>query len=91
MSWCAPRSLYNHTQLHCERLPLRKPVQLVVSGSPPLGLTDDLGRPIDGRHDGQPGGNAVAVLQRGGATISSLIRGPWFVVRRGAGHILRRG
>jgi hypothetical protein len=67
---------------------LRKPVQLVVSGSPPSGLTDTLGRPIDGRSDGQPGGNAVAVLQRSGATISRLVRGPLFVVRRGSGHIL---
>jgi hypothetical protein len=41
---------------------LTKPVQLQVIGEPPSGLDDTLGRPIDGNHDGQPGGNAVAVL-----------------------------
>jgi hypothetical protein len=50
---------------------LTKPVQLVVYGAPPSGLQDSLGRFIDGKHDGQPGSNAVAVLSRGGATISA--------------------
>jgi hypothetical protein len=36
-------------------------------------LQDRVGRLIDGNHDGQPGGNAVAVLGRGGATISAVV------------------
>jgi hypothetical protein len=43
---------------------LRKPVQLQVNGEPPSGLNDTFGRLIDGHHDGQPGGIAVAVLQK---------------------------
>jgi hypothetical protein len=52
---------------------LTKPVQLQVSDLSPSGLQDSLGRLIDGNHDGQPGGNAVAVLGRGGATISAVV------------------
>jgi hypothetical protein len=66
-----------------------KPVQLQVSGEPPSGLEDTLGRLIDGNHDGQPGSNAVAVLQRSGAAISSVVRGPLFVVRRGSVGVTR--
>jgi len=51
---------------------LSKPVQLRVNGNPPAGLQDSLGRFIDGDHNGQPGGNAVAVLNRKGVTLSSL-------------------
>ena len=51
---------------------LKKPVQLLVDGVAPLGLQDNDGRFIDGNHDGQPGGNAVALLNRSGATISAL-------------------
>jgi hypothetical protein len=54
-------------------LKLSKPVQLQVNGLSPSGLQDSLGRLIDGNHDGQPGGNAVAVLGRGGATISAVV------------------
>jgi hypothetical protein len=43
---------------------LRKSVQLRVSGEPPSGLHDTLGRLIDGHDDGQPGGDAVVVLHR---------------------------
>jgi hypothetical protein len=35
-------------------------------------LNDALGRLIDGDDDGSPGGNAVAVLQRGGVVISEI-------------------
>ena len=52
---------------------LSKPVQLQVSGLSPSGLKDTSGRLIDGNRDGQPGGNAVAVLGRGGATISAVV------------------
>ena len=50
---------------------LSKPVELIVNGQPPAGLEDSSGRLIDGNHDGQAGGNAVAVLSRTGATISA--------------------
>jgi hypothetical protein len=53
-----------------KRFSLRKPVQLQVSAQAPSGLHDSLGRLIDGDHNGQPGGNAVATLQRSGATIN---------------------
>jgi hypothetical protein len=52
---------------------LSNSVQLKVNGSPPSGLEDTSGLLIDGNHDGQPGGNAVAVLGRGGATISAVV------------------
>jgi hypothetical protein len=45
---------------------LTQPVELQVIGEPPSGLDDTLGRPIDGNDDGQPGGNAFAVLPRRG-------------------------
>jgi RHS repeat-associated protein len=49
-----------------------KPVQLRVNGLSPSGLEDSVGRLIDGNHDGQPGGDAVAVLRNGGAKISAM-------------------
>jgi hypothetical protein len=52
---------------------LKKPVQLVVYGTGPSGLQDTYGRLIDGNHDGSAGGNAVAVLKRGGATIAARL------------------
>ena len=52
---------------------LTKKAQLQVNGQPPSGLEDSIGRLIDGDHDGQPGGNAVALLSRGGATISAVV------------------
>jgi hypothetical protein len=52
---------------------LTKPVQLQVSGEPPTGLEDILGRLIDGNDDGQPGGNASAVLRRTGAKIAVMV------------------
>jgi hypothetical protein len=45
---------------------LTKPVQLQVNGGV---LEDRWGRLIDGNDDGQPGGNAVAVLKRTGVAI----------------------
>ena len=48
---------------------LRKPVELTINGSSPSGLEDAEGRLIDGSQDGQPGGNAVAVLGKNGVTI----------------------
>jgi hypothetical protein len=52
-------------------LKLKKPVQLTVNGTPPSGLEDGNNNLIDGNHDGQAGGNAVAVLRGAGATISA--------------------
>ena len=53
------------------RLVTRKPLVL----NPPLkltinaaGLLDTLGRPLDGDHDGQPGGNFAASLRKNGVT-----------------------
>jgi hypothetical protein len=46
------------------------PAQLTVNGSAPSGLTDILGRLIDGRGDGTAGGNAIAVIGRGGVTLN---------------------
>ena len=41
---------------------LSKPVELKINGLPPSGLTDSLGRYIDGDDDGQEGGDATAVF-----------------------------
>ena len=51
---------------------LTKPVQFQVNGLAPSGLTDSAGRLIDGDHNGTPGGNAVAILRGGGATIAAV-------------------
>jgi len=51
---------------------LTKPVQLVVYGTPPLGLQDTDGRYIDGDDNGQSGGNAVAILAKKGVTINAV-------------------
>jgi uncharacterized protein YjdB len=48
---------------------LSKTVQFRVNGLPGTGLQDSLGRLIDGDHNGQPGGNAVALLSRKSVTI----------------------
>jgi hypothetical protein len=61
---------------------LTKPVQLVVNGVPPWGLQDTYGRLIDGANNGQPGGNAIAILSRGGANISALADDATDVTRR---------
>jgi hypothetical protein len=54
---------------------LTKPVQLQVNGLPPSGLQDSAGRYIDGDHNGTPGGNAVAVITKHGATIDAVSSG----------------
>jgi hypothetical protein len=46
-----------------------------VDGLPPSGLRDSAGRLIGGDHDGTPGGNAVAVLSRGGVTVDATTPG----------------
>jgi hypothetical protein len=70
----ASYSAVNDTVTLTPRKPfkLSKPIQLQVNGLPPSGLEDSVGRLIDGNHDGQPGGNAVGLLGRGGATISAV-------------------
>jgi plastocyanin len=52
---------------------LTKPVQLWINGVAPGGLQDTSGQLIDGDHDGQPGGNAGAVLRRKGVTLGLAI------------------
>jgi cyclophilin family peptidyl-prolyl cis-trans isomerase len=58
-------------------LKLRSPLafhqvlQLKIAGLPPSGLTDSLGRLIDGDHNGTPGGDAVAYLYRSGRVLIS--------------------
>src|SRR5262249_39231563 len=49
---------------------LKKTVQLRINGLLSGGLQDILGRLIDGNHDGQPGGNAIALLSRKGVSLS---------------------
>ena len=51
---------------------LTKTVQLRVNGQPPSGLQDGGGLLIDGDHNGQPGGDGVALLHRNGAMISAV-------------------
>jgi hypothetical protein len=50
---------------------LTKPVQVLAYGTGSSGLEDTLGRLIDGDHNGTAGGNAVAILNKKGATIDS--------------------
>ena len=52
-------------------LAFHKVLQLKIAGLPPSGLTDSLGRLIDGDHNGTPGGNAIAYLYRSGQTVIS--------------------
>jgi RHS repeat-associated protein len=49
-----------------------KPVQLLVYGTGAAALQDIEGRPIDGDHNGQPGGNAVSVISRGGVHLNAV-------------------
>ena len=58
-----------------KKFAITKPVQLMVNGLPPAGLEDASGRLIDGNHDGQPGGNAVALIKVKTATITSVSLG----------------
>jgi hypothetical protein len=52
------------------KLALTPPRQLRVTSS---GLLDATGRLLDGNHDGQPGGDYVALLSKGGAQPQSVI------------------
>ena len=49
---------------------LGKTIQFRINGSVPAGLVDASGRLIDGDHDGQTGGNAIALLRKTGVTIA---------------------
>jgi subtilisin-like proprotein convertase family protein len=60
------------TLLLKKRLVLTKKAQLTIDGMPPSGIEDTFGRLIDGNHDGQPGGNAVAILTSKGAATSAV-------------------
>ena len=50
------------------KLNLAQPERLTITASM---LTDFLGRPLDGNHDGQPGGDFVATLKGKSATIAA--------------------
>jgi hypothetical protein len=52
-------------------LVLSPPVQLRLNAS---ALTDAQGRPLDGNHDGQPGGDFTATLSKGGVSVASAAR-----------------
>jgi streptogramin lyase len=49
-----------------KKLVIKKPTQFTVMGTGTSGLEDSLGRLIDGNHDGQAGGNAVAIFTKKG-------------------------
>ena len=48
---------------------MRKPEELQITASQ---LPDVYGRPLDGNDDGQPGGDFVALLTKGGMKIESI-------------------
>jgi hypothetical protein len=50
---------------------LTKPVQLSIRGTATGGLQDSVGQFIDGDHNGTAGGNAVAVIRKGGVMLSA--------------------
>ena len=52
-----------------KELVIKKPTQFTVTGSGASGLEDSSGRLIDGNHDGQAGGNAVAIFTRKGKAV----------------------
>jgi hypothetical protein len=52
---------------------LTKPVQLLVDGEPPSGLQNSYGRFIDGDHNGQSGGNAIAILTKKSVTDHAIV------------------
>ncbi len=54
---------------------LTKKVQFLIEGASPSGLHDAQGRAIDGDHNGTPGGNGVAYLSKGGASLEALVSG----------------
>jgi RHS repeat-associated protein len=51
---------------------LTKPVQILVYGTGPTALQDSTGRAIDGDHNGTPGGNAIVIIAKKGATIAAV-------------------
>ncbi|MFI5454955.1 MAG: RHS repeat-associated core domain-containing protein [Isosphaerales bacterium] len=69
---------------------LTKPVQLLVEGVPPSGLQDSFDRFIDGDHNGQPGGNAVAVLSHGRVSINAVVAGGGWREKTGTRGRIRR-
>ena len=54
-----------------KKLVLSPPLQLQINAA---ALTDTLGRPLDGKDNGLPGGNFVAMLSKGGVSIESAAR-----------------
>jgi predicted outer membrane repeat protein len=54
-----------------KKLVLKPSLELTLNAA---GLMDTMGRALDGRDDGQPGGNFTAILSKGGATVTSAVR-----------------
>ena len=52
-----------------KKLPAGTTLQLRIHAA---ALTDALGRPLDGNRDGQPGGDFVATVSKGGVSLSSV-------------------
>ncbi len=69
-----------------EQVTLQVSGKLALSPAPELritaaGILDTFGRPLDGNHDGQPGGDYVALVTRGGAQ-PQVVRGAATFARR---------
>jgi hypothetical protein len=62
---------------------LSRSVELVVYGNGPNGLQDAEGRYIDGAKNGAAGSNAIAILTKGGATVSAVPKGPLAIKSQG--------
>jgi hypothetical protein len=61
-------TLIPRTNIPRTKLNLASPEELIITASL---LTDAYGRPIDGNHDGQPGGDFVATLKGKTVTIAA--------------------
>jgi len=68
------------------KLALNRPPQLRITAS---GMLDALGRPLDGNHDGQPGGDYVAFLTTSGAR-PQIVIGTVTLARRPPPRFLTR-
>jgi hypothetical protein len=65
---------------------ITKSIELFVQGAGAGGLQDAEGRLIDGNHDRTAGGNAVAVISKGGGVKIDAAHGGPMAVKKGAGR-----
>ena len=64
---------WSETGTRAENRNRDRPVGSTAAGDrPPSGLQDGSGRDIDGARTGHPGGNAIAILSRVGATVEAI-------------------